>query len=133
MGTDDDQITEVGGTDSSALDHMSSWIELFYDLIFVAAILILSTAVTHVHPSSGAAWVVLVFAGVMVGVVHHHVVRQPISHGRRHPVEVPQPRRLRIGNPRQPGNDRTNPIGNIPYEAAISRDSRSKQLPNQEA
>jgi low temperature requirement protein LtrA len=41
---------------------MSTWIELFYDLIFVAAILIFSTAVTHVHPSSGAAWIVLVFA-----------------------------------------------------------------------
>jgi low temperature requirement protein LtrA len=34
---------------------MSTWIELFYDLIFVAAILIFSTAVTHVQPSSGAA------------------------------------------------------------------------------
>jgi len=56
MSTDDDQITEAGGTGSSALDHMSTWIELFYDLIFVAAILIFSTAVTHVHPSSGGSF-----------------------------------------------------------------------------
>jgi len=62
MGTDDDQITEVEVADSSVPDHMSAWIELFYDLIFVAAILIFSTAVTHVHPTSGVAWIILVFA-----------------------------------------------------------------------
>ena len=44
-----------------APDHMSMWIELFYDLIFVAAILILSAAVQHVHPSDGVVWIVLVF------------------------------------------------------------------------
>jgi len=43
-------------------DHMSTWIELFYDLIYVAAILIFSAAVAHVHPSSGIVWIVLVFA-----------------------------------------------------------------------
>lgn len=62
MGADDDQITGVEGIDSSALGHMSTWIELFYDLIFVAAILIFSTAVTNVRPPLGAAWIVLVFA-----------------------------------------------------------------------
>lgn len=45
-------------------DHMSRWIELFYDLIFVAAVLILSVAVAHVHPSSGIIWLVLVFAAL---------------------------------------------------------------------
>ena len=50
------------GPDSRVLDHMSSWIEFFYDLIFVAAILIFSLAVAHVHPSSGIIWIVLVFA-----------------------------------------------------------------------
>ncbi len=46
---------------SGVPDHMSTWIELFYDLIFVAAILILSAAVQHVHPSDGVVWIVLVF------------------------------------------------------------------------
>ncbi|MFM8305041.1 MAG: low temperature requirement protein A, partial [Actinomycetota bacterium] len=32
---------------SHALAHMSEWLELFYDLVFVAAILIFSTAVSH--------------------------------------------------------------------------------------
>ena len=41
---------------------MSTWIELFYDLIFVAAILIFSAAVSHIHPSSDGTWIVLVFA-----------------------------------------------------------------------
>jgi len=44
------------------LDHMSTWIELFYDLIFVAAILIFSAAVEHIHPSYDVSWIVLVFA-----------------------------------------------------------------------
>ncbi len=54
--------SEDEGLGSPALDHMSTWIEFFYDLIFVAAILIFSLAVAHVHPSSGAIWIVLVFA-----------------------------------------------------------------------
>ncbi len=52
------------GLDSFTPDHMSIWIELFYDLGFVAAILIISTAVAHVHPSSGIIWIVLVFAAL---------------------------------------------------------------------
>jgi low temperature requirement protein LtrA len=43
---------------------VSRWIELFYDLIFVAALLIFSVAVGHVHPSSGIIWLVLVFAAL---------------------------------------------------------------------
>jgi len=50
------------GVESHLFDHMSTWIELFYDLIFVAAILIFSEAVAHVHPSSGLAWIILVFS-----------------------------------------------------------------------
>jgi low temperature requirement protein LtrA len=45
-------------------EQMPRWIELFYDLIFVAALLIFSVAVTHVHPSSGIIWLVLVFAAL---------------------------------------------------------------------
>jgi low temperature requirement protein LtrA len=51
-----------GGLDANVLNHMATWVELFYDLIFVAAILIFSLAVAHVHPSTGIAWIVLVFA-----------------------------------------------------------------------
>ncbi|HEY1003274.1 MAG TPA: low temperature requirement protein A [Streptosporangiaceae bacterium] len=45
-------------------EQMPRWIELFYDLIFVAALLIFSVAVGHVHPSSGIIWLVLVFAAL---------------------------------------------------------------------
>jgi low temperature requirement protein LtrA len=57
----DKQVARDDGLDAPTFDHMSKWIELFYDLIFVAAILIFSSAVAHVHPSSGIAWIVLVF------------------------------------------------------------------------
>lgn len=53
-----------GGPQSPMSDHMSRWIELFYDLIFVAAVLILSVAVAHVHPPVGIIWLVLVFAAL---------------------------------------------------------------------
>ena len=52
----------AGGEARLEADHMSLWIELFYDLVFVAAILIFSAGVIHVHSSSGATWIVLVFA-----------------------------------------------------------------------
>jgi low temperature requirement protein LtrA len=58
------QVNHDDGLDSPVPDHMSIWIELFYDLIFVAALLILSVAVAHVHPSSGIIWLVLVFAAL---------------------------------------------------------------------
>jgi low temperature requirement protein LtrA len=58
------QADQDGGPDSPMSDHMSRWIELFYDLIFVAALLILSVAVAQVHPSSGIIWLVLVFAAL---------------------------------------------------------------------
>ena len=53
-----------GGPSSLISDPASRWIELFYDLIFVAALLIFSVAVGHVHPSSGIIWLVLVFAAL---------------------------------------------------------------------
>jgi low temperature requirement protein LtrA len=43
---------------------MSTWIELFYDLIFVAAILIFSAAAEHIHPSYDVSWIVLIFAAL---------------------------------------------------------------------
>ena len=58
------QANHDDGLDSFTPDHMSIWIELFYDLGFVAAILIISVAVAHVHPSSGIIWLVLVFAAL---------------------------------------------------------------------
>ena len=58
------QASHDDGLDSRMSDHMSRWIELFYDLGFVAAILIISAAVAHVHPSSGIIWLVLVFAAL---------------------------------------------------------------------
>ena len=58
------QASHDDGLDSHISDHMSIWIELFYDLGFVAAILIISAAVAHVHPSSGIIWLVIVFAAL---------------------------------------------------------------------
>ena len=34
---------------SYTLEQMGAWIELFYDLVFVAAILVFSSAVSHLH------------------------------------------------------------------------------------
>jgi low temperature requirement protein LtrA len=41
---------------------MSRWVELFYDLAFVAAILILSSAASHAKAVSSYGWIALVFA-----------------------------------------------------------------------
>jgi low temperature requirement protein LtrA len=43
---------------------MAAWLELFYDLIFVAAILVFSSAVSHLHDDVRVAWVVGVFVAV---------------------------------------------------------------------
>jgi low temperature requirement protein LtrA len=42
----------------------AAWLELFYDLIFVAAILVFSSAVSHLHDDVRIAWVVGVFVAV---------------------------------------------------------------------
>lgn len=47
--------------EESISEQMSRWVELFYDLAFVGAILILSSGVSHAHPYSHAAWFALVF------------------------------------------------------------------------
>ena len=49
---------------SYTLVQMGVWIELFYDLVFVAAILVFSTAVSHLHDVARIAWVVVVFSAV---------------------------------------------------------------------
>src|SRR5262245_11855575 len=49
---------------SYALEQMGVWLELFYDLVFVAAILVFSSAVSHLHDASRIAWVVAVFCAV---------------------------------------------------------------------
>ncbi len=43
-------------------EQLSTWVALFYDLVFVAAILIFTRAVEDVHPRTGAFWIVAVFA-----------------------------------------------------------------------
>jgi low temperature requirement protein LtrA len=64
LGAPGGQVNHHGGLSSFVSDPASRWIELFYDLIFVAALLIFSVAVGHVHPSSGIIWLVLVFAAL---------------------------------------------------------------------
>ena len=64
MGASSRQVNHDDGPDWPVSDHMSRWLELFYDLIFVAALLILSVAVAHAHPSTEIIWLVLVFAGL---------------------------------------------------------------------
>ena len=49
---------------SYTLEQMGVWLELFYDLVFVAAILVFSSAVSHLHDASRITWVVAVFSAV---------------------------------------------------------------------
>jgi low temperature requirement protein LtrA len=49
---------------SHTLVQMGVWIELFYDLVFVAAILVFSSAVSHLHDAARIGWVVVVFSAV---------------------------------------------------------------------
>jgi low temperature requirement protein LtrA len=49
---------------SHTLVQMGEWIELFYDLVFVAAILVFSSAVSHLHDAERIGWVVVVFSAV---------------------------------------------------------------------
>jgi len=49
---------------SYTLEQMGAWIELFYDLVFVAVILVFSSAVSHLHDADRIAWVVAVFCVV---------------------------------------------------------------------
>jgi low temperature requirement protein LtrA len=50
--------------DSHTFVQMAAWIELFYDLVFVAAILVFSSAVAHLHDADRISWVVGVFCAV---------------------------------------------------------------------
>jgi low temperature requirement protein LtrA len=47
-----------------AAAQITAWLELFYDLVFVAAILVMSSAVSHLHQPTRIAWVVAVFVSV---------------------------------------------------------------------
>jgi low temperature requirement protein LtrA len=49
---------------SYTLEHLGVWLELFYDLVFVAAILVFSSAVSHLHDADRILWVVAVFCAV---------------------------------------------------------------------
>jgi low temperature requirement protein LtrA len=49
---------------SHTLVQIGVWIELFYDLVFVAAILVFSSAVSHLHDAARIGWVVVVFSAV---------------------------------------------------------------------
>jgi low temperature requirement protein LtrA len=59
-------VTPEGGRQvvSYTLEQLGVWLELFYDLIFVAAILVFSSAVSHLHDADRIMWVVLVFCAV---------------------------------------------------------------------
>jgi low temperature requirement protein LtrA len=57
-----DHHDPIGPGAEEPANHLSQWVELFYDLVFVAAILIFTKGVEHVHPQSGAFWIVGVFA-----------------------------------------------------------------------
>jgi low temperature requirement protein LtrA len=56
MLTDDLTTTRTSGP--------VAWLELFYDLVFVAAILVFSSAVSHLHDGARVGWVVVVFSAV---------------------------------------------------------------------
>jgi low temperature requirement protein LtrA len=49
---------------SYTLEQLGVWLELFYDLVFVAAILVFSSAVSHLHDAGRITWVVTVFCAV---------------------------------------------------------------------
>lgn len=49
---------------SYTLEQLGVWLELFYDLVFVAAILVFSSAVSHLHDAGRITWVVAVFCAV---------------------------------------------------------------------
>jgi low temperature requirement protein LtrA len=55
---------QPGEVASHTLVQMAGWIELFYDLVFVAAILVFSSAVSHLHDGARIGWVVVVFSAV---------------------------------------------------------------------
>jgi low temperature requirement protein LtrA len=44
--------------------QLRAWLELFYDLVFVAAILVLSDAVAHLEPPNRVIWVAAVFVAL---------------------------------------------------------------------
>jgi low temperature requirement protein LtrA len=49
---------------SHAFGQIVVWLELFYDLVFVAAILVFSTAVSHQHEVGRVVWLVTVFVAL---------------------------------------------------------------------
>ena len=57
-------VEEQHQVSSYTLEQMGVWLELFYDLVFVAAILVFSSAVSHLHDASRITWVVAVFCAV---------------------------------------------------------------------
>ncbi len=57
-------VEERHQVSSYTLEQMGVWLELFYDLVFVAAILVFSSAISHLHDASRITWVVAVFCAV---------------------------------------------------------------------
>src|SRR5215510_3321128 len=55
---------ERASVPSPTRTSMIGWLELFYDLVFVAAILVLSSAVSHLHDVSKILLVVAVFTSL---------------------------------------------------------------------
>ena len=62
MTTRDEAQTQPGALDLLSEAGIAVWVELFYDLIYVAAMLIFSAAVETVRPQSGVSWIVASFA-----------------------------------------------------------------------
>ena len=62
MAASDPPASPGPGIDLLGEQGVAVWVELFYDLIYVAAMLIFSAAVEHVHPQSGISWIVASFA-----------------------------------------------------------------------
>jgi len=56
-----DHRERIAHRQQSALDHISNWVELYYDLVFVAAILLFSRTLEHLHLTSASGWIILVF------------------------------------------------------------------------
>jgi low temperature requirement protein LtrA len=62
MSTRDETSEQQGGLDLLGDMGIAIWVELFYDLIYVAAMLIFSAAVETVRPESGVVWIIASFA-----------------------------------------------------------------------
>ena len=64
MTSPDHADASASSPDEINARSIAIWVELFYDLIYVAAMLIFSAAVEHVRPQSGVVWIIGSFSAV---------------------------------------------------------------------